>query len=167
MRPSGVALSNGVAAIAIAAFLVLSQLLAPPAYVKEARLSCSASGLSMQFEDMKACTNSPDYRPGCGCGPMTNPWSTAYQWGLVPLLAGLISLVTLRGTTKTRLLVLNGTIVLVLLGALIAGIRKHDSTVMVIPLAPIIAAVVCGTITGWFLLLQFGYKRLRARIHAT
>src|SRR5688500_7652629 len=143
MRRSSLGLSNVVAAIAIAAFLVLSQLVAPPAYVKDARLSCSPSGLSMQFEDMKACTNSPDYRPGCGCGPMTNPWSTPYQWGLVPLLAALIGLATLRGKSRTRLLVLNGTIVLLLLGALIAGIRRHDSTVMVIPFAPIIAVVVC------------------------
>jgi hypothetical protein len=55
----------------------------------------------------------------------------------------------------------------VLLAALIAGIRKHDSTLMLIPFAPIIAAAVCGIITGWFLLLQFGYKKWRERTHAT
>jgi hypothetical protein len=119
------------------------------------------------FENMKACTNSSEYRPGCGCGRVRNPWSIAYRWGLVPFFAGLIGLVTLRGAFTTRLVVLNGTVLLVLLGELIVSIQRHDSAVMAIPFAPIIAAVVCGAITGWFLIFRLGHRKLREHKQAT
>ena len=167
MRISSVILRNIGAAIALAAFLVLAQLIAPPSYMEQARLSCSATGPSMSFENMKACTSSADYRAGCACGPVSNPWSMTYHWGLVPFLAGLVGVATLRGTSTTRLAVLNATVLLVLLGQLIVAIQKHDSAVLVIPFAPIIAAVVCGAITGWFLLLRLSHRKLGERTHAT
>jgi hypothetical protein len=121
----------------------------------------------MTFKDMKACTQSPQYKARCACGPATNPWSTAYHWGLVPLLAAVIGVVTLRGTVTTRLLVLNGTVASMLLLEIIVGLQKHDSTAIAIPFFPLITAVACGLITAWFLLLRFGHARLRKRAHAT
>lgn len=166
MQISGVLLRNVGGTLALAAFLVLSQWFAPPPNLKEARLSCT-SGLSMTFEDMKACTQSSHYKARCACGPATNPWSSAYHWGLVPFLAALVAVAMLRGSAATRLLVLNGTVISMLLLEFIVGLHKHDSTAIAIPFFPIIAAVACGLITAWFLLLRLGHTKLRQRAHAT
>lgn len=158
-----IALHNFFAVIAITAFLFLSQVIAPPTYLKEATLSCS-DGLKMAFENMKACTTSQNYKAGCGCGPHHNPWSTAYNWGLEPILAALIGLITLRGKMATQLLVLNATITLVLFEKLIFAIQQHDNAVMIIPFIPIIAAINCGIITGWFMLFRFGYQKHKNKL---
>lgn len=167
MNTSRIALRNIAAVTLLTALLFLSQAIAPPRTLKEANLSCKASGISMIFDSMQACTSSKDYRAGCACGPLRNPWSTAYHWGLAPFLTALVGLIALRGKLTTQLLLLNATIVFVLLIQVIIGIQKHDSAVMAIPLIPIIAAVECGIISGWFFFLRYCHQKLRGSTYAT
>ncbi len=161
MSISHVALFNTVAAIVLMVLLLFSEVIAPPSSLKEAKLSCSTPNLSMSFDSMQACTNSQDYRVGCGCGPLRNPWSIAYHWGLVPILTALFGLIALRGKTTTQLQVLNATVLFVLIVRLIINIQEHDSSVMVIPLMPIIASVICGLVSGWFLFFQFCCRKFK------
>lgn len=160
MDISRITLKNITAVVLIAAFLLLSQEMAPPRTLKEANLWCPMSGINMSFESMKACTSNTSNRAGCGCAPQHNAWFTSYHWGLIPLLTALIGLVTLRGKLTTRLLVLNCTILFVVIINVIAGIQQHDSAVMGIPLIPVIAAVEGGITSGWFLFFRLCYKKI-------
>ena len=161
MNISRIVLHNIAAVALLAALLFLSQAMAPPQTLKEANLSCTVSGISRSFDSMQACESSPDYRVGCGCGPQNNAWFTAYHWGLLPSLAALVGLITLRGKLTTQLLVLNFTILFVLIIKIIIGIQQHDSTVMVIPFIPIIVAVEGGITSGWFLFLRLCHQKLK------
>lgn len=67
---------------------------------------------STVFANMDACTNNAGCREGCGCGSVKNPWYATYQWGLIPLLAGLLGAATLIGSVTRRLVFLNGAVVI-------------------------------------------------------
>jgi hypothetical protein len=167
MGTSRVALANLGSGIVIAVLYFFSQYAAPSWHLKETRLSCSTSGTTATFPDMQACRKDSAYRVGCGCAPIRNHWSTAYQFGLVPLLVGVIGFVALRGPLVARLATLNAAIVAALLAQLMQALMRHDSSVMLIPLMPLIAALFCGLATAWFLLLQFGRRHFVRQENAT
>lgn len=154
-------------AIGVVLLFVLAQFAAPNRNLKETHLTCSQSSAVVSFSDMNACTKDPRYRPGCGCAPVTNPWSTAYYWGLIPLLAGLLGYIALSGPLTTRLVFLNGAVAFAFIAGFVFAFVKNDSAVIALPVLPLITVGYCAIVTIWFFVFRAGYLMLKQRTNAT
>ena len=89
-------------------FALILSLLSPPAFLKEAQLTCPGSGVVAKFPDMDACGKAPKFRDGeCPCIRVQNEWHRPYMLSAVPLLTTLLAYTLLRGSLLTRLILLN------------------------------------------------------------
>jgi hypothetical protein len=158
MERMPVSISNLGAAIAVAALFLFAQIAAPNSHRKESKLSCSQSSVVASFADMDACTKDPQYRVGCACGPIENPWSAPYHFGLVPLLVTLFGYITLKGSIPTRLAFLNGAISIALVIAFVVAFIKEPNSAMALPFLPLLAAGYCVIVTVWFFILRAGHS---------
>lgn len=159
------------AGLAIVLLFLFADLVEPKSHLQQAQLSCG--GKVTVFANMDACTNDSSYRnPGCGCGPLKNPWYATYRWGLIPLLASLLGAATLIGSLTRRLVFLNGAVVI----ALVAQSSTHalfNERYSSVDLAfnllffPLIAAALCVLVTAWFTVLRFSVRWIGSRSRAT
>jgi hypothetical protein len=151
------------AAIGVALLFFFAQFAAPDRNLKETHLSCSQSSAVVSFTDMNACTKDPRYRPGCGCGPVKNPWFIAYHLGLIPLLVGLLGYISLSGSLTTRLVFLNGAVAFALVTEFVLAFVKNDSAAIALPFLPFITAGHCAIATAWFFLFRAGCLIVKQR----
>ena len=154
------------AAIGVALLFVFAQFTAPDRSVKETHLSCSQSSAVVSFADMSACRKDPRYRPGCGCAPVKNPWSTAYHLGLIPLLAGLLGCISLSGSLTTRLVFLNGAVAFAFAVGFVLAFIENDSAAITLPFLPYFIAGHCAIVTAWFFLFRTGHRIVKQHENA-
>lgn len=155
------------AAIALVALFLFAQFAAPNSHQQESRLSCGQSTIVASFADMNACTNDPRYRAGCACGPIENPWSGPYHFGLIPLLVALLGYIALKGSIPTRLALLNGAVSFVLVAQFVFAFFKEPNAAMAIPFLPFLMAGYCVAVTVWFVVFLAAHSIAERHSNAT
>lgn len=160
-------ISNLLAYFAMAALFILAQFAAPNSHLKESQLSCSQSSAVIPFADMTACTNDHRYRAGCACGPIKNPWSTLYHFGLLPVLIALIGHNSLRGALLVQLVLMNGAVSFALVAEFVVAFVKDPNALMAIPILPFLAVGYCVIVTAWFFIFRISRSVLERYSNAT
>lgn len=149
---------NFVAGLVIVLLFLYADVVGPRSHFQQAALSCG--GKVTVFANMDACTNSPGYRnPGCGCGPVENPWYAAYRWGLIPLLAGLLGVVTFIGSPLRRFVFLNSAVVIAVVADFMRAFIKEPNAIIALPILPFVTIGLCMAVSVWFGLF-WGVARL-------
>ena len=151
------AVRNLIGTAAVLALFFMSFVAAPDMYLQQTELSCESKWLGV-FPDMNACSKVS--KPGCICFRTENHWFKAYQWGLVPLMVGVVGYIALRGPLRTRLILLNTAIVCGYLVNFGRELLKEPNALMVLPLLPFLIGAFCIAISAVFLLTRYLHARL-------
>lgn len=158
------------AAIAVAMLFLVAQFVAPSTHLKQSQLSCGQpSKIIASFPDIRACDNDPRYRTGCACGPVKNELSGPYHFWLIPLLMGLLSYISLKGSIPSRLAFINGAVVFAWISHFIFSLLKEPNPeiAMALLFLPILAAVYCVLVTAWFFVFMAVHSIAKRRFSAT
>lgn len=143
---------NMIVGLGIALLLLFADDVGPRSYFEQIKLSCSQS--SKIVENMNHCSKERGNLLDCSCVRMENPFYTAYIYLFIPLLAGLLGSVFLRGALIRRLIFLNGAIITAMVALFIRALTKDGNALMGIPFLPFVALGICIVVTTWFFLFR-------------